>query len=145
MRRAPTLFDALLAGLACLVAGCGPSPPSSSSLPPHVAAAPAFEGRYAHGSLRLDIARRGDGYWLDIRDDGPTACAFSAPAIRLDNRLLASLQDWKSGAVLTVRPADDGVDVLSEQEDDHFSLAYFCRGGASLSGTYRPAGDTATL
>lgn len=147
MRRARTLLDALLAGLACLVAACGPAPSPSGASPPAsaAAAAPFFEGRYAHGSLRLEIARRGDGYWLDIRDDGPTGCAFSAPAIRLDNRLLASLQDWKSGAVLTVRPAGDGVDVLSEQEDDRFSLAYFCRDGASLSGTYRPARDTATL
>lgn len=146
MRRAPTLLDALLAGLASLLAACTPSPsPSGAAAPTPSAAAPVFEGRYAHGSLRLEIARRGDGYWLDIHDDGPTACAFSAPAIRLDNRLLASLQDWKSGAVLTVRRAGEDVDVLSEQEDDRFSLAYFCRGGASLSGTYRAARDTATL
>ncbi len=146
MRRAPILPHliplALAACLAGLVGGCGPSP---APPPSPAAAAPAFEGRYAHGSLRLDIARRDDGYWLDIRDDGPGACAFSAPAIRLDNRLLASLQDWESGAVLTVRHAGDGVDVLSEQEDDRFSLAYFCRDGASLSGTYRPVRDAVTL
>lgn len=126
-----------------MVAGCGPAstPPPS----PQASAAPAFEGRYTHGSLQLDIARRGDGYWLDIEDGGPGACAFSAPAIRLDDRLLASLQDWKSGAVLTVRRAGNGVEVLSEQEDDRFSLAYFCRDGATLSGSYRPVSDTATL
>ena len=140
MRRAFPLPHALLAALAGLAAGCGPSPAPPASVAP-AAPIPAFEGSYAHGSLRLHIARHDEGYWLDIRDDGPGACAFSAPAIRLDDRLLASLQDWKRGAVLTVRHAVDGLDVLSEQEDDRFSLAYFCRGGASLSGHYRALRD----
>jgi hypothetical protein len=143
MRRASILPHALLTCIAGLAAGCGPAP-SSNSAPAPTAPAPAFEGRYARGSLRLDVARRGDGYWLDISDDGPGACAFSAPALRLDDRLLASLQDWKSGAVLTVRHGGDGLDVLSEQEDDRFSLAYFCRGGASLSGHYRAIRDPAS-
>jgi len=104
---------------------------------------PTLEGRYLHGTQQLDVARRGDGYWLDIEDAGPGGCAFSAAAMRVDDRLLASLQDWKSGAVLTVRPSHGGsVDVLSEQEDDRFSLAAFCRGGATLSGNYRPAAAT---
>ncbi|MGO4701469.1 hypothetical protein [Dyella sp. 2RAB6] len=99
-----------------------------------------FEGRYAQGTQQLEIARRGDGYWLDLEDAGAGGCSFSAAAIRVDDRLLASLQDWKSGAVLTVRRAGNGsVDVFSEQEDDRFSLAAFCRGGATLSGNYRPA------
>lgn len=122
--------------LACALAGCGPA--ASPAPPVPALPAPVFEGRYAHGSQQLDIERRGDGYWLRIQDDGASACAFSGAAIRLDERLLASLQDWKSGAVLTVRhAADGGVDVLSEQEDDRFSLSSFCRGSATLSGHYR--------
>lgn len=117
------------------LAACQGGPP-----PPVVAVAPpSFEGRYAHGSQHLEIVRRGDGYWLDIADDGAGHCSFSAAAIRVDDRLLASLQDWKSGAVLTLRQAGHGsLEVFSEQEDDRFSLAAFCRGDATLAGRYLP-------
>lgn len=99
----------------------------------------SFEGSYVQDGQRLDISRRDGGYWLEIHGDAPGHCAFTGPALAVDDRLLASLQNWKSGAVLTIRRAADGnLDVLSEQEDDRFSLAYFCRGGASLAGSYRP-------
>lgn len=126
----------LALALGAAVAGCGPSPAPVATAPPPPA---HFEGSYVHDGQRLDISRRDDGYWLEIHGDASGDCAFASPALMVGDRLLASLQNWKSGAVLMVRHATDGhVDVLSEQEDDRFSLAYFCRGGASLAGNYQP-------
>jgi len=78
----------------------------------------------------------GDGYWLHIESVG--SCAFEGPAMLIGDQLQVSLQDWKAGALLTVRRAAHGsVDVLSEQEDDRFNLSYFCHGGETLAGHYR--------
>ncbi|MFC5741742.1 hypothetical protein [Dyella tabacisoli] len=100
-----------------------------------------FVGSYRNGTERLNISLDGDVYWLNIDSHGSAhACSFSGHGELRDGLLQLSLENWRPHATLTVRKADDrGVDVLSEQEDDRFSLMYFCRNGASLSGHYAPA------
>lgn len=118
--------------------------PLALSEPKHVPAPMAdpvgFSGTYAHGAERLHIILDGHTYWLTIvSHGGADACSFAGHGELSDGLLQFSLENWQPQATLTVRKADDrGVDVFSEQEDDRFSLMYFCRGGASLSGHYTP-------
>lgn len=133
MRRSPALPVALFA-LASALAGCEsgrPSPHAAPAAPP-----PGFAGEYVHNAKHLLIAHRADGYWLHI--ESKDSCEFEGPALLIGEQLQVSLQDWKAGALLTVRhAAQGGIDVLSEQEDDRFSLSYFCHGGETLSGNYQ--------
>ncbi|WP_266171712.1 hypothetical protein [Dyella subtropica] len=136
-RHPPRSHWALLA-LACALSGCEPgrAPPSAEAptAPPRA----TFDGHYAHGTQRLDITRNDGGYWLNFVGTGANACAFQGTGMLIGDQLQVSLQAWKAGALLTVRHApSDSVDVLSEQEDDRFSLTYFCHGGEALSGNYR--------
>ncbi|SFS02257.1 hypothetical protein SAMN05216570_1608 [Dyella sp. OK004] len=133
MRRSLALPVALFA-LAGALAGCESRQPSTHAAP--AAPPPDFAGEYIHNAKHLHITRRDDGYWLHIESTG--SCEFEGPAILIGEQLQVSLQDWKAGALLTVRHAvQGGVDVLSEQEDDRFSLTYFCHDGETLSGSYR--------
>jgi hypothetical protein len=118
--------------------------PLALSEPRHVPAPMAdpvgFSGTYQHGAERLQITLDGQTYGLTIESTGGAdACSFTGHGELSDGMLQLSLDNWRPKATLTVRKADDrGVDIFSEQEDDRFSLMYFCRGGASLSGHYTP-------
>jgi hypothetical protein len=138
---------ALLLALAFALGGCEsgsvpalPQPASASHARQNQAPPPdPYAGHYAHGHEHLDIARRDDIYALSISSEGGIDdCVFEGAAMLIGDQLQVSLQAWKPGALLTVRQAaGGGVEVLSEQEDDRFSLAYFCHGGATLAGRYR--------
>lgn len=133
MRRPPALPVALFA-LAGALAGCESGHPSTHAAP--AAPPPDFAGDYVQHTRHLHITRRDGGYWLHVESTG--SCEFEGPAMLIGEQLQVSLQDWKPGALLTVRhAASGGVDVLSEQEDDRFNLSYFCHDGETLSGSYQ--------